>query len=232
MLNAYQILVSVILFTSLTVQAGQLNCRETEQTGITNRDCRVLQSLYIYTDGDRWLNNENWMSDQPVSTWHGVEVKNDRVSSLKLRSNNMRGTITLGLGLLDGLEVLDLADNQLRGRIDTILATLVNLKILDLSHNNFHGTIPASIANLKQLEILNIAYNQFTGDFPTQIIQLSQLRSVEIVNNNFSFAQNPKAYAQHSEKIFKEANHNDLYLFNKDPQAFSLSPSEIAELLE
>ncbi len=232
MLNAYQILVSVILFTSFSVQAGQLNCRETEQTGITNRDCRVLQSLYIYTDGDRWLNNENWMSDQPVETWYGVEVKDQRVTAIQLSENNMMGRIPITLGLLDKLEELNLSHNQLTGRIDTILSTLGRLKILDLSHNNFHGTIPASIVHLDQLEILHVGHNQFTGDFPTQIIELSQLDSVEVINNHFTFAQNPKAYAQHSEKIFKQANYSDLYLFNKDPQAFSLSPSEIAELLE
>ena len=43
-----------------------------ELTAQTNNDRDALVAFYHATDGPNWTNNENWLSDQPLDTWHGV----------------------------------------------------------------------------------------------------------------------------------------------------------------
>ncbi len=66
-----------------------------------------------------WTNNDNWLTDAPLSQWHGVAVDEDtgRVSELHLGSNNLKGEILPELADLDDLVHLNLLDNRLAGCI-------------------------------------------------------------------------------------------------------------------
>ena len=39
-----------------------------------DQDREALAALFEATNGPGWLNNENWLSDQPVDNWYGVRV--------------------------------------------------------------------------------------------------------------------------------------------------------------
>ena len=55
-------------------------------------DVDALTALYQATDGDNWKSNTNWLSDQPISTWHGVSVNDaGRVEALHLTDNQLVG---------------------------------------------------------------------------------------------------------------------------------------------
>ena len=43
-------------------------------------DRTALVALYNATDGPNWTNREYWLSDQPVSEWHGVTTDSDAES--------------------------------------------------------------------------------------------------------------------------------------------------------
>ena len=59
-----------------------------------SRDRDVLVALYWATDGDNWRNSDNWLTEAPISMWHGVTTdKNGRVIELDLWGNNLSGTI-------------------------------------------------------------------------------------------------------------------------------------------
>ena len=55
-------------------------------------------------DGDKWTNNDNWLSDAPIGTWYGVTAdESGRVIKLDLWYNNLSGTIPPELGNLTAL---------------------------------------------------------------------------------------------------------------------------------
>ena len=55
-------------------------------------DHTALVALYRTTDGDNWSNNTNWLSNQPLGEWHGVDTDNSgRVTELDLEGNQLRG---------------------------------------------------------------------------------------------------------------------------------------------
>ena len=62
-------------------------------------DRAALIALYEATGGPNWKNSENWLSDAPLSDWHGVTTdRNGRVMELKLWGNNLRGPFPVELG--------------------------------------------------------------------------------------------------------------------------------------
>ena len=57
-------------------------------------DRAVLEALYHATDGANWTNDRNWLTNAPISAWHGVTAdRSGRVTELRLRENALRGEI-------------------------------------------------------------------------------------------------------------------------------------------
>ena len=173
---------------------------------LTERD--ILGLLYRNTGGPGWSEHGGWLTDAPVSEWHGVGTDaSGRVVALSLRSNGLSGSIPaeigqLGelrsldlsynrlsgaippeLGDLDPLERLDLTGNRLTGALSVELAELAELKELRLNSNRLSGSIPAELGDLDQLESLILEWNQFTGEIPVELGQLSRLRDLRLAHN-------------------------------------------------
>ena len=150
-------------------------------------DRAVLEVLYHATDGEKWTNNTNWLSDAPPGSWHGVTTDSTgRVTHLRLDHNQLRGPIPPELGRLADLEWLDLHQNQLRGTIPLELSRLSNLHTLWLGGNQLAGKIPRELGNLSQLTYLGLDENQLTGAIPAELGNLSSLRSLGLVDNLLS----------------------------------------------
>ena len=151
----------------------------------TDRD--ALVALFAATDGDNWVNNENWLSNAPLDRWHGVSTDGDeRVTDLELFENELRGTIPPELGRLANLTRLILFDNELRGEIPPALGNLANLERLYLSNNNLRGEIPVELADLRQLEHLILSTNNFSGPIPQQVGKLTRLAALSLWGNRLS----------------------------------------------
>ena len=58
-------------------------------------DRDVLVALYNETGGDNWTTQTNWLTDNPLDTWHGVTVAIGRVTGLSLSRNNLTGARSL-----------------------------------------------------------------------------------------------------------------------------------------
>ena len=107
---------------------------------VTQSEREALVALYNATDGENWTNNTNWLSDNDISTWHGVRVSGGKVTHLGLQANNLTGEIPAELGNLTNLERLGLEGNQLRGEIPAELGNLTNLEVADfLAINQLSG---------------------------------------------------------------------------------------------
>ena len=139
----------------------------------TDRD--VLVALYNATNGTNWRNRTNWLTDNDLSTWYGVAVSNNRVTSLNLEQNNLKGRIPAALGNLSNLNTLMLAWNQLSGSVPPELGNLSNLNILTLSYNQLTGSIPPELGNLTNLTLLHLSDNGLSGPIPPELGKMSNL---------------------------------------------------------
>ncbi|WP_425154350.1 hypothetical protein [Candidatus Palauibacter sp.] len=142
-----------------------------------------LWALYESTNGAEWHRRDNWLTDAPLETWHGVTVDDQgRVSVLNLAFNNLRGHIPPELGDLPGLKLLWLEKNRLTGRIPPELGKLEALRHLRLHYNDLRGPLPAEVGRLTQLQVLALSNNPgLTGPLPASLIALDRLATIETV---------------------------------------------------
>ncbi|WP_420634967.1 Ig-like domain-containing protein [Candidatus Palauibacter sp.] len=147
----------------------------------------ILERLYEAGDGPNWNHDENWLADEPLGEWYGVEVDGQgRVVSLSLQFNNLTGAIPPELGSLSSLTKLSLVGNNLTGLIPLALGSLAELTILSLEGNALSGQIPAEIGNLGNLRHLWLSYNTLSGPIPPELGDLSSLATLELSGNALS----------------------------------------------
>ena len=168
---------------------GRINHHDTVFCTDSRPDYYVLAALYHSTNGRNWKNSDNWLSDQPLDTWHGVSTDSEeRVTELNLGSNNLLYTIPPELGQLQNLERLFLSENGLTGSIPPELGQLQNLRFLFLAVNQLTGSIPAEIGQLRNLTTLELVSNHLTGAIPAEIGQLQNLTNLALAFNQLTGA--------------------------------------------
>ncbi|MFD1064041.1 T9SS type A sorting domain-containing protein [Winogradskyella litorisediminis] len=122
----------------------------------TSPDYANLVALYNATDGASWTNNSNWLNaTKPLYSWHGLEVENNRVTSLNLFNNNISNSLPSEIGNLSELLNIDLSFNDLTGSLPSELLNLTNVDRLLVRNNNLSGIVPdfETLPNLINLEI-------------------------------------------------------------------------------
>ncbi len=151
-------------------------------------DSLALVEFYLNTGGPNWADNTNWLvPGKAINTWKGVLVNsNNCVWFLSLGSNNLVGSLDVGLHKLKGLEYLNLFDNQLIGEIPKSIESLSQLSTFTLSSNKFTGQLPPEIRLLNQLKNLSLDNNLLSGPIPTSLFELSNLQTLNLSRNNFS----------------------------------------------
>ena len=122
----------------------------TPPDGVNQEAWEALVSFFWATGGPQWNNNENWLSDRHIASWHGVESNRDEVTALRLLENGLTGELPPELGNLYSLKVLNLYGNRLTGPIPPELGNLVRLQSLYIGGNKLTGCIPATLkANIR-----------------------------------------------------------------------------------
>ena len=71
-----------------------------DQTSVET-DREALVAFYNATDGPNWTNSDNWLSDEPLGEWYGVETFSEesdvprdwvgRVGEITLQANGLKG---------------------------------------------------------------------------------------------------------------------------------------------
>ena len=90
---------------------------ELAATPIRDTDREALVAIYDATNGEFWARRQNWLSNAPIGTWHGVTTNaSGRVTELNLSENQLAGEIPSELGSLASLQELHLWGNGLRER--------------------------------------------------------------------------------------------------------------------
>ena len=95
---------------------------------LTDRD--VLVALYNAIGGAGWTDGTNWLSAEPLGSWHGVTTDAaGRVTGLNLRNNGLSGSLSSALGSLGGLRSLFLYGNAgLTGALPVSLSALAQVQ--------------------------------------------------------------------------------------------------------
>ena len=174
---------------SYTVEATTYAGAVTDNFTLTiiRPELTALHALYNATDGANWTNSDNWLTDAPLSDWHGIKTDDEgRVTEIYLISNNLIGEIPSELGQLGHLQGLYLARNDLSGSIPAELANLSSLRTLMLFDNELTGAIPYQLGNLGNLEEIHLGRNQLSGRIPTQLGNLENLRRLHLTVNELS----------------------------------------------
>ena len=148
-------------------------------------DRAVLVALYNATNGHNWTDNTNWLSDQPLGEWFGVTTdENGRVTRLRLRENQLSGSLPESLGNLTNLQRLHLYDNALSGALPRSLGNLTNLTYLNLGDNALSGALPPSLGNLTNLQQLGLFDNKLSGGVPSSLGNLNNLQELWLKGND------------------------------------------------
>ncbi|MCD6091458.1 MAG: hypothetical protein J7J72_08160, partial [Bacteroidales bacterium] len=173
------------------------------------QDSLALVKIYEATDGDNWENNTNWLSSEPISTWEGVTVIENRVQKLHFYGNNLNGTLAAEIGNLNALtSLLILSNPLLNGNLPDEIGNLTELTELVLHGNGFTGSIPTSIGNLTKLTELTLSENHFSGNIPSEVGNIILLEELMLGDNELS-GMIPAALGNLSELTRLELTEND-----------------------
>ena len=131
-------------------------------------DRTVLELFYERTEGRKWENRENWMTEAPLGDWYGITTNaQGRVTHIEFWSNEIRGRLPNEIWNLSYLKSLKIRSaGYLEGRLPPEIGNLSRLEILDLAGNYLEGSIPSELGNLENLRILILSDNVFSGHIP------------------------------------------------------------------
>lgn len=184
-----------------------LYINENESEVIEQKERDALIALYNATNGDNWVNNENWCSDKPLDEWYGVYTNINGVYQLSLTANQLNGIIPEeiinleslrelyidenqinklpeNIGKLTNLEHLIISNNQI-SQLPQSIEDLVNLRMLLAQHVGLNGTLP-NFSKLTSLEEIALDYNALSGEIPESIGRVQKLKHLSLSNNNLS----------------------------------------------
>ena len=175
--------IGLVITTLLLVACCEENDNPIPPQPLTalQNDSLALVDLYNATAGSAWT--IKWTLTTPVHEWQGVTVANNRVTELRLSSNNLTGTLPESAGSLTALRYCDFSDNRLSGAVPETIKRLMQLEYLDLSENMLTGNFPI-ISALTKLWMFDISSNNFTA-LP-EFYKLTALKYLAFRKNNLS----------------------------------------------
>lgn len=119
---------------------------------VSQVDIDAARALFTALNGATWSTNPNW-EDPNVENWLGVEVENNRISSLELSGFGLSGELPVFIRNLSGLKRLDLSNNQITGVLPNSLRQIRSLAYINVSNNAIQ-----SLPNLSVLPLLDTLF--------------------------------------------------------------------------
>ncbi|MGB3466287.1 MAG: T9SS type A sorting domain-containing protein, partial [Cyclobacteriaceae bacterium] len=174
------------------------------------KDIEALVAVYEATGGENWNNNDNWI-DGDISTWEGVGLSGNRVTSLVLSDNNLTGTLPDDILDILNLTTLNLSDNEL----DSIpsLTSLDNLTTLNVGGNFLQfDDLEANVG----IENFSYSNQRIRGETETLSItrgdQVTLSEEIAGSVNNYQWALNGSAIvgANQSEYLIDDIGFDDI----------------------
>ena len=181
--------------TTVAATVGAVAGTAMVTVAVEHGDRAVLAALHAATGGPNWADDENWLGDEPLGEWRGVETDAfGRVVRLDLggrqdgetgewASHGLRGPIPPELGSLSGLTSLNLRANALEGPIPPDLGNLADLEELWLDGNALEGPVPPELGSVAGLRELSLSGNRLEGPVPPDLGNLAGLEGLWLDGN-------------------------------------------------
>ncbi len=160
----------------------------------------VLEKWYQDCNGDDWILNENWCSDEPLNKWAGVYTNyGGHVWWISLPNNKMDGNLPEEIWGLSHLEHLYIPGNNLEIRIpddpDKLSSSFTDVVIGNFSNavgrNRLVGGLPHSMAKFKNLISFHAPCMEIEGTIPDEIWSLPELGSLVLGYNHLEGELSP-----------------------------------------
>ncbi len=154
---------------------------------VSSPDREALVAFYRETNGPNWNEDTNWLSDEPLARWRGVQTDSEgRVTGLSLTDNSLTGRLPSEIGQLRHLVSLELYGNSISGPIPPELGNLSRLRSLILDGCDMQGSIPPELGQLTRLVRLSLSGNRLTGTIPAELGQLTNLTYLTVSGNELT----------------------------------------------
>ena len=139
-------------------------------TAVPLLQCQALAALYNSTNGNGWTARGGWFVDPNPCNWAGLACAGANISLIRLKGNNLNGTLPAALANLTGLQNVDLSENPgLSGAIPSGLFGITTLRTVILAHNALSGPIPEFTVPLPLLTRLSLDSNNLGESIPTSM---------------------------------------------------------------
>lgn len=129
-------------------------------------DSLVLVEIYHQLDGSNWQNPENWLSDESLDEWKGIQMENDRVVKLEIIQQNAVGPFPDQILGLDQLHTFEIRSAEISGDIPADLVQLTKLSRFILSSTGIEGEMPNFWTQFPDLKTLSLSIGNLTGSLP------------------------------------------------------------------
>jgi len=147
----------------------------------------VLAVVFFQQGGVSWTRTRNWLSENNVCDWEGVQCDLDEfVRILNLDQNNMKGKFSDAPAKLNAIEAYYAANNALTGSISNEWFNGNTLRAIDFSGNELSGGFSKDISEDTDLFSINFASNLLDGTIPSEVENISGLTTFNIESNDFS----------------------------------------------
>ncbi|RLN28688.1 putative leucine-rich repeat receptor-like protein kinase [Panicum miliaceum] len=159
------------------------------QTSAILADTDSRDSSALFAIADNWKNKpSNWNGNDPCrDKWIGIICTGNRVTSVRLSSFGLSGTLSGDIQSLSELAYLDLSYNKdLGGPLPATIGSLSNLQNLILVGCSFSGEIPKELGQLSKLIFLSLNSNKFSGSIPASLGNLSKLYWFDLADNKLT----------------------------------------------
>jgi len=177
------------------------------------QDSLALVDYYDSTYGvSPWQFGQSWNLHDPVNTWTGIGVSNDRIISIKLWGGGWQGNIPSSFGNLTALQRIEFLDYGITSLPESFanlvsltyvsfhavfshvpfpaaLTKAPNLAFISLEDNSFTDSIPSSIGNMAKLTSLDLFQNSLSGTIPNSLNRLDSLKGIDLSYNAFTFKE-------------------------------------------
>lgn len=150
----------------------------------------ALATLFYATDGERWSDNNGWLSDDEECDWYSDTLGatfvcfDGKYQTLQLDENSLLGTLPADVAILTDLLSLQLGRNDLFGSIPSEYGSLTNLRVVSLFGGLLEGPIPSELRRLTALQSVDLSRNRLSSQIPKELIRgWTDIRSLDVSVN-------------------------------------------------